>query len=440
MSLRADNLYQIKDCRILGVNPPVTDFAWFDLWAKPLGLLNLLGFLRERGNTVQLVDCLHEARTRPLSHGRWKVRRKEMAKPEPLRGIPRRYYRFGLGPDELRERLSRLPRPDLILVTSIMTYWYPGVFECIGLLKEAFPGTPLALGGIYASLCPEHAAQSGADLVLTGGPPRRPAAIPLDLYEPLNGETSSGEEGEVACGGGASYAVLATSYGCPGHCHYCASTRLNPGFQPRALAEVMADADRQLASGLIRDLAFYDDALLLKRDLFDPLCEHLRKYPGLRLHSPNGLSVAALDERCCEVLFQSGFSTLRLSLEGIDPRTRGLSGDKAGPGDHQRAVANLLKAGFQPDQIETYLLLGLPGQKTGDVEAAIDYVKSVGSRPKLCEFSPIPGTPLFDLEAREQPLIAAEPLWHNNSVYTPYLSGRVSPEELQRLKNLSQAA
>jgi len=436
MGLTAANIYQLRGRRILGINPPVVDFAWFDLWAKPLGLLNLLGFLRDQGNQVTLLDCLHEARTSPLSHGRRKVRRTELPKPEALRGIPRRYYRFGLGPDELRERLERLPRPDLILLTSIMTYWYPGVFECIGVLKEVFPDVPLALGGIYAALCPEHAAASGADLVLTGHAPKRPPAIPLDLYEP----SADGLTGlPSAMAGGAGYAVLATSYGCPGRCAYCASSKLNPGFQPRPAAEVKADADRQLASGLIRDLAFYDDALLLDRNLFRQICDHLgHNHPGLRLHSPNGLSVAALDEPCCELLFQSGFSTLRLSLEGIDPRTRSLSDDKAGRRDHQRAVANLLKAGFNPENIETYLLLGLPGQRSSDVEAAIDYVKSVGSRPKLCEFSPIPGTSLFEREAREHPIIAAEPLWHNNSVYTPYLSRRVPPEELQRLKGLSR--
>ncbi len=91
-----ESVYQARGQNILGVNPPVYDFAWFALWAKPLGLLNLLGYLRENGNRVQLLDLMHEGRERPLSHGRWKVRRQEVEKPEPYRLIPRRYYRFGL--------------------------------------------------------------------------------------------------------------------------------------------------------------------------------------------------------------------------------------------------------------------------------------------------------------------------------------------------------
>ena len=43
-------LFLIKGKNILGVNPPVTDFAFFDLWSKPMGFLYLLEKMRELGN------------------------------------------------------------------------------------------------------------------------------------------------------------------------------------------------------------------------------------------------------------------------------------------------------------------------------------------------------------------------------------------------------
>ena len=406
----------------MGVNPPVYDFAWFDLWAKPLGLLNLLGFLREQGNRVQLVDCLNAGRQRPLSHGRWKVERREVDKPAPYRHIPRRYYRFGLNAEDFRTKLESRPEPDLILVTSIMTYWYPGVFEAIALLKQVFPRTPIALGGIYALLCPGHAAKSGADVILGPAPPARPKTLPIDLYE---------EPG---------HAILATSYGCPLACQYCASSLISPHFSRRPLAEITGDLDRQLEAGSINDLAFYDDALLWDRpNLFYPLCGHIaRKHPGLRLHSPNGLSVAMLDEECCRVLFQTGFKTLRLSLEGVDDYTGGLSSGKADGQKYLRAVDNLLKAGYDSENIETYILAGLPGQKLEDIESSLNFVKAAGASPKLCEFSPIPGTPLYQKDLREHPQLADDPLWHNNSVYISHLAERLRPEELQYLKGITK--
>ena len=59
--------------RIVGINPPLYDFAWFDLWAKPVGLLGLLGRLRDEGDEVSLIDCLYEGRTERTGFGRWKV-------------------------------------------------------------------------------------------------------------------------------------------------------------------------------------------------------------------------------------------------------------------------------------------------------------------------------------------------------------------------------
>lgn len=419
MYAEPEKIYGLRDKTILGVNPPVMDFAWFDLWAKPAGLLRLLAFLRSRGNRVHLLDCLYEGRTKPAGSGRRKVVREEIDKPEALREIPRRFHRFGLGPPEFEERLNGLPEPDLILVTSVMTYWYLGVFETIALLKRRYPKVPVILGGIYALLCPEHAARSGADFVLAAGGPDTPdLPLPLDLYE----------EPE--------YAVLSASVGCPRRCAYCASSLISPGFRPKPLEAVYADLAHQTASGPVTDLAFYDDALLWdKENRFYPLCGHLREnHPGLRLHAPNGLSVDALDRRCCRTLRRTGFATLRLSLEGLDESVDSAGGGKTSRDSYLRAVENLLEAGYRPENVETYLLAGLPGQAPEDVARSIEFVKSTGGRPKLCEFSPIPGTRLFQKAAEFAPAILTEPLWHNNTVYAPYLSGDLPPDELRRLK------
>lgn len=409
----------MTDRRILGINPPVYDFAWFDLWARPAGLLGLLQLLREHGCRVSLVDCLYEGRTEPLSFGRWRVAGEECAKPAAYEGIPRHYRRFGLGGDALRERLAREARPDAIFVTSVMTYWYPGVFEAIRAAKEIFPGVPVILGGVYATLCPEHAPGGGADLVVSSPCAGRASTIALDLYD------------APGC------AVLQTSYGCPMRCDYCASRLLSPSFRQRPLGKVYGDLRSQLSAGAIRDVAFYDDALLWdKEGHFYPLCAHIREnYPGLRLHTPNGLHVAALDERCCEELYATRFRTIRLSLEGVDAGIASASSEKTNAADYARAVRNLLRTGYAPERIETYILAGLPGQKLSDVEDSVDYVKSLGGRPKIAEFSPIPGTPLFAEAAKATPAIADEPLLHNKTVYAPYVSGSIGPEELQGLKD-----
>lgn len=421
-----DRLDTLKDLTILGLNPAVHDFAYYDLWSRPVGLLNVLGYLKAKGNRIHFLDCLQQGRTRPLTYGRWKIKREELNKPCIFSVVTRKYYRFGLNPDEITEQLQQMPRPDMILVTSIMTYWYPGVFEIIALARKVFPGVPIVLGGIYATLCPEHASKSGADFVLTGSLPRTQTQLPLplELYP------------DPTC------ALLLTARGCPHRCHYCASAQLNPVFQPRPLPDILQDLEHQMACGEIKDLTFYDDALLWKPQArFYPLTEYLRRHhPELRLHTPNGLSVSALDERCCTTLFNCGFKTIRLSLEGIDPATEAYSKNKAGRKLYEKAVGLLLVAGYNPEAIETYLLVGLPHQSQKAVVSNIEYVKSLGARPKLAEFSPIPGTRLFEEARKKHPILALEPLWHNNSVYLTHLDRTMHPEELQNLKNMTRQA
>jgi len=43
---------------LLLVNPWIHDFAAYDFWVRPLGLLVLASLLRESGCGVRLVDCL----------------------------------------------------------------------------------------------------------------------------------------------------------------------------------------------------------------------------------------------------------------------------------------------------------------------------------------------------------------------------------------------
>lgn len=67
------------------------------------------------------------------------------------------FFRYGIKPQWLEHDLKQIKKPDLIFVTSQMTYWASGVRETIKIIKKVYPDVPLVLGGIYASLCYEHA-------------------------------------------------------------------------------------------------------------------------------------------------------------------------------------------------------------------------------------------------------------------------------------------
>ena len=403
----------------MGVNPPVFDFAYMDLWSKPLGLLFLLQNLK-KDNDVALLDCIAQASKGEKTYGRTKTIREEIEKPEVYKNIPRKFYHYGLQKEQiitwLKDRYGS-EEPDYILVTSAMTYWYLGVKWIIELLKSLYPKVTIVLGGIYASLCPEHASKLGADLVDTDRSEPVSPYPAFDLYKTIP------------------YGVLMTSFGCPFSCKYCASKILWPCYHRRPLEAVIEDFEFQKSLG-IKDIAFYDDALLLdKEKYFYPLTEMIAKDSDIRMHTPNGLHVRQIDEECAEILYNRNFKTIRLSLESIDPKVAHDSSDKVARAEYSQAVRNLHDAGYTDKDCETYILVGLPNQNIQSVKDTVAFVKDCGGTPKLAEYSPIPGTVYFEEIAEKMPMLRTEPLLQNNTVYCSYFSKDIEPQLLQELKD-----
>lgn len=445
-----------KAPHILLINPWIYDFAAHDLWSKPLGLLLLAGSLRSQGFDLRLLDCLDiydprmagKSGVKPATRrkfGTGKFHRTKMGKPAALADIPRDYWRFGIARDIFRERLLDGPEPGAVLVTSLMTYWYPGVQESIGLVKELLPGVPVILGGIYATLCPDHASRhSGADYVLPGpaGPevPRLLENLGLRAIpkaEPSCGPQSFPWAAQDLFGRVESLCVL-TSRGCPFRCPYCASSLLFPDFIRRQPVEVVDELQHWYERFGALDVAFYDDALLLaaSEHILPLLAEIRRRELPFRFHTPNAVHISALTPEVCEALFTAGFKTLRLGLETADSKSQQRLGAKVGPGAFSRAMNNLRRAGFSPRDIGVYILCGLPGQNPAEVASSIRMVREHGARPYLAEFSPIPGTRMWPEAVRSSPFdLAGEPLYHNNSLL-PCRGRRFGPDELQWLKEL----
>jgi len=88
----------------------------------PLGLLKLASYHKQQGNSIELV----------------------------------------------RGENSPKRRPDEIYVTSLFTYAWKPVHQSVKFYKSRYPEAELTLGGIYASLMPDHASASGADHIHIG--------------------------------------------------------------------------------------------------------------------------------------------------------------------------------------------------------------------------------------------------------------------------------
>jgi len=403
--------------KVLLVNPWIHDFAAYDLWLKPWGLLKISSILKQSGFDVFFADALDrhhpliKGKVKDKPDGTGKFHAEEIDRPAPLKDIPRKYKRYGLPPDVFMEALPG-EDPDMILVSSGMTYWYPGVFECIGILRKRYPGALIVLGGIYATLAHEHAVrESGADRVIKNGELYRLSAlmgkkVDFTYNNILDTDIDNDWYRDPP------YAVLRLSLGCPFNCAYCAQKLLAPDLLQKDMGKALGEVEGLYEKGIKR-FAFYDDALLVNSGYIrEYLGKMIKKRIKADFYTPNGLHARYLDGEMALLIKEAGFKRPVLSLEISNDEKAVKWHEKVTRKEFEDAVKNLKNAGYREGEYTVYLMQGAPGMDPSDLREGMDLAVSLGAKVSVSDFSPIPGTPMSE----GFPEALREPLLQNNTL------------------------
>lgn len=436
----------MKQNDILLVNPWVADFAAYDLWAKPLGLLYIGAFIQKYDYHISLLDFMDRNKwgiSSKETNGKGKYEKHLTEKPKILQKVQRKFSLYGASPGQIRDHLRQIKPPTAILMTSHMTYWYVGIQKSIEAIREVFPEVPIILGGIYATLCEEHAHRNiEADYFIKGYGEKKALQILDALHGYHRNYTVVPEfddtnflpyylyENPVTL-------PLLTSRGCPNNCSYCATKQLHPKFSRRSVENLLAEIQHNLKKYQVTQYAFYDDALFAAKEKYIiPFLKKIIEMPvDFKFYSPNGLFAREIDEELADLMRRAGFQVVRLSLESTVSKWQKASSDKVSRQDFTTAVENLKKAGFEKKSIEAYLIMGLPGQTYEDVRESIDFVHAHSAISRLASFTPIPGTVEWQ-RAVKMNLISAEtdPLLTNNTIY-PCATKDLDRHHFQELKD-----
>lgn len=423
-----------RKAKILLINPWIYDFSAYNLWSMPLGLLKVGEYLSAYEVNLSFIDCTKDYRVKKYGTGKFKY--EVVEKPKILKSIPFFFKRYGISLEEFNYRLKEAKPFDIVLITSIMSYWYLGVIEVIKIIRDEIGDVPIILGGIYASLYPEHAIKNcGADFIYKGPlEARLKGALEnfgvklLKMRNPLSYYKLNFYDHYL-------FAPLLTGEGCTFRCSYCASNILSNRYYRTSIEEVVADIIELYNKG-VRDFAFYDDALLVNSENhIKPLLRRIIKLGiDIRFHTPNGLHACFVDEELASLMKKAGFKTIRLSLETINKERQKRTGAKVTNENLITAIENLKKAGFMKKEIGVYLMYGLPSQDLEEVIEGVQFLKTINVRINLTEFSPIKGT-LAWRELVNKGIIDDEidPLLTNNSVFS-YLFSGYEPEKVEALK------
>ena len=420
--------------KILLVNPPIYDFAAYDFWIKPYGMLNAAGMMRGKAD-LTLFDYLDrldpfmasQKQCKSDHYGTGTFYFEKIQRPECLVDIPRYYRRFGLPRAIFRDFLKNEKSFDFVLIQTMMTYWYLGIKEVIEDIREFSPEAKIILGGNYVTLCGSHANTLGADLLVHGTnlePLWKYLNKTPDLKQPSLWEVYK----NLKTG------VLKLTDGCPFQCTYCSVPQVYGKFKPRDMERSFAELKLLVKLG-VENVAFYDDALLFEPDkVLIPFLEKVIKSKiKINFHSPNALNARFITSEIAEFMVRAGFKTFYLGFESTSAKWQKQTGSKVFSEELEQAVTHLKSAGANPRYITAYQILGHPHSDIQELEESMRYVHSMGIRGMLADFSPIPGTP--DGEICRKWVNLDEPLMHNKSAFPIILLGF---DETNRLKYLQR--
>lgn len=411
---------------ILAVNPWIIDCAAYDFWLKPYGFLVILSYLKNKGISLDYIDCL-DKKISQGTFGRGKYPSEIIPTPAPAKSIPRYFKRYGIAKTDLLKKL-KTKNPDYILITSSMTYWYPAIIELSSLLKKKFPKAPIILGGTYASLCTNHAQEnSGCDFIFQN--------LDIDkffklincpfnleeLYSTLPDYNSFYQSLD--------YITLRTSWGCPFECSFCAIKKLSSGFFRIGYEKVLNFILEYNRKGLTQ-FVLYDDAFLYQPEYAKKLLsEIVNKKININFHTPNALHLRFLDSEIAKLLKLSGFINPHFGLETLNPGLQKAWGDKVSRDDLIKGIDALKQAGFKNGEFSLYLLLGYPEQNLEELKSDAEFINKQGARVSLAEFSPVPETKIFKTYQN----YLSEPLLQNNSLFSSFHKERI--KDFWKIKN-----
>jgi len=215
-------------------------------------------------------------------------------------------------------------RPDLIYVTSLYTWAWKPVWESVRFYKSIIPNAEIWLGGIYASLLPDHAAESGADHVHIGVFKEAESLMPAyDLVPSWDGS------------------IIFASRGCNNRCPYCAVWRIEGSLNScrRSIKNLVYPKHTRII--------FWDNNILQSpywRQIFDELV-FFCKVRNMKIDFNQGLDARLITDEVAERLGQLRLQCVRLAYDK-DSYERYV----------ERAVEKIAACGIRRRSILIYLL------------------------------------------------------------------------------------
>ena len=247
--------------------------------------------------------------------------------------------------------------PTQIKITSLFTYWSNYVWESVKFYKETYPKAKVVVGGIYASLMPDHCKQSGCDEVFAGVDDRvekfKPAYDLVDV----------------------DYQIVHTSRGCLRKCKFCGTWKIEPEFISKKSIK-----DEICSNHVI----FYDNNLLANPHIKEIL-EELKnaKHNGRVVYSESqcGIDGRLLTPEVAKLLKQARFLNPRIAWDHGYGQKKMI----------KRQIDMLVEAGYPRKEIYVFMIYNFE-QDYYEMLKKLKQCKKWGVQIADCRYRPLTQT------------------------------------------------
>lgn len=274
-------------------------------------------------------------------------------------------------------------KPDLICVTSIFTYWSKYVKNTVEYCKNYYGGdVPILVGGIYASLLPDHCKKyTKCDDVILGQ---------IDMAEKLPPAYDLVD---------VDYQIIHTTRGCIRQCGFCGTYIIEPKWTCKRTIK-----DEILANNK-KKIIFYDNNLLANtfiEDILKELIELKKEKKISYVESQSGFDGRILTKKpyLAEMLKDAGFKNPKIAWDHSFKQYDSI----------KKQIDILIAGGFKAKELSIFMIYNY------EENGGLDYIEMEKKRVKCAEW----GVQITDCRYR--------PLERTDDEYSPYKRHQTNAE------------
>jgi len=437
--------------KVFLIQPPVRDFYQTSIRTQPIGLAYLAASLKSHGYEVGILDCqTSEKRSIPIPSELSYLKDFYPFNDRSPFKLYTGYYHFGMAWDEIREKIKG-SKAHVFGISSSFTPYYQEALEIARVIKEWDHKKIVVMGGCHVSCDPESVLKSPwVDYVVLGEGEIRFPYLLKQIEKGMGGHLQEvdgigfKENGEIKIHplstfiediegfpfparelldlnryriGRKRSTMIITSRGCPQGCAYC-STHLvmGPSFRsrsPESILQEMVDCTHRFH---IRSFDIEDDNFTFDQERAKRLMSLVVETFGeesLELSAMNGVSFDSLGKELLTLMRKAGFKTVNLSFVSVDPSFKERMGRPGTASNFDNILKDAEQVGLN---VVAYAILGIPGQRIGEMVDTLIYL--MGKRALLgpSVFYPTPGTSLFE-QCKAKELLPSHPSqWRSSAL------------------------